>query len=290
MKILIFQRKKDFFAGIDSDGTVFDSMTIKHTKAFIPMMVKEWNLEPWEKVLTNIAQRINLYSKERGINRFPGLLRTFEEMERELGEDFPVKDYGSLRDFIHSGYPMSNSGLEEYMTERPDRELNRVLRWSKSADRIFLKEAETLPPFENVSSALFSMSKTSDLMVVSAASSEGLVRDWSRAGLTEIADGIAGQEFGSKEMQLAHALKNGYEPQKCMMIGDGLGDWKAAKENGVCFYPIVPTREEFCWRELRDIYYPMFLKGEYAQQAEEHLYQRFLTFLECGEKEDKNEY
>lgn len=35
-----FTRKKDFFVGVDSDGTAFDSMTIKHTHAFIPAMVR----------------------------------------------------------------------------------------------------------------------------------------------------------------------------------------------------------------------------------------------------------
>ena len=28
-----------YFIGIDSDGTAFDSMTIKHTKAFIPVFI-----------------------------------------------------------------------------------------------------------------------------------------------------------------------------------------------------------------------------------------------------------
>ena len=280
-----FKRKKDFFVGIDSDGTAFDSMTIKHTFAFIPTMEKEWNLERWSESLTRIAERINLYSTERGINRFPGLLRTFEELEKELGDEFPIKDYEGLRQFIQSGCPMSNCGLEEYMASKPSRILEQTLRWSKTADGIFARQTETLPPFAGVASALQIMGKTADLMVVSAASYEGLVKDWTRAGLSETVDYIAGQELGGKEKQLAAALESGYEAEKCLMIGDALGDQRAAKKNGVCFYPIIPSREEECWQALTDIYYPMFLRGTYAGKTEETLYNKFLTFLENGKQE-----
>ncbi len=33
--------EKDFFIGVDSDGTAFDSMTIKHKKAFIPAFIDD---------------------------------------------------------------------------------------------------------------------------------------------------------------------------------------------------------------------------------------------------------
>ena len=40
-----FTKTKDFFIGIDSDGTVFDSMTLKHTFSFIPAAIKVFELE-----------------------------------------------------------------------------------------------------------------------------------------------------------------------------------------------------------------------------------------------------
>ena len=40
-----FKPEKQFFIGIDSDGTAFDSMTIKHTDSFIPMIFKIWGIE-----------------------------------------------------------------------------------------------------------------------------------------------------------------------------------------------------------------------------------------------------
>ena len=40
-----FEKTKRFFVGIDSDGTVFDSMTVKHLEAFIPQMTEIWGLQ-----------------------------------------------------------------------------------------------------------------------------------------------------------------------------------------------------------------------------------------------------
>jgi hypothetical protein len=36
---------KKFFIGLDSDGTAFDTMTIKHTKVFIPVAIKTGHLQ-----------------------------------------------------------------------------------------------------------------------------------------------------------------------------------------------------------------------------------------------------
>ena len=40
-----FVKEKDFFVGIDSDGTAFDSMKIKHTFSFIPAAIEVFGLE-----------------------------------------------------------------------------------------------------------------------------------------------------------------------------------------------------------------------------------------------------
>src|SRR5947208_829099 len=39
-----FNRTKDFFVGIDSDGCVFDTMEVKHKECFIPNIVKFFEL------------------------------------------------------------------------------------------------------------------------------------------------------------------------------------------------------------------------------------------------------
>src|ERR1041384_1150473 len=66
---------KKFFIGIDSDGCVFDSMEIKHKECFAPMFIKHFHLQAASKYAREVWDFVNLYSKTRGINRFPALSR-----------------------------------------------------------------------------------------------------------------------------------------------------------------------------------------------------------------------
>src|SRR5689334_3900618 len=71
-----FQPKKEFFVGIDSDGCVFDSMEIKHKECFTPMFIKHFGLQPVSKFARETWDFVNLYSKSRGVNRFPALVQS----------------------------------------------------------------------------------------------------------------------------------------------------------------------------------------------------------------------
>ena len=68
-----FEPTQEFFVGIDSDGCVFDSMEIKHKECFTPMFIKHFGLQPVSKYAREVWEFVNLYSKTRGINRFPAL-------------------------------------------------------------------------------------------------------------------------------------------------------------------------------------------------------------------------
>src|SRR5881628_4151826 len=70
-----FKPTKEFFIGIDSDGCVFDSMEIKHKECFAPMFIKHFHLQAVSKYAREVWDFVNLYSKTRGANRFPALVR-----------------------------------------------------------------------------------------------------------------------------------------------------------------------------------------------------------------------
>ena len=70
-----FKPTKEFFVGIDSDGCVFDSMEIKHKECFAPMFIKHFHLQAVSKYAREVWEFVNLYSKDRGANRFPALSR-----------------------------------------------------------------------------------------------------------------------------------------------------------------------------------------------------------------------
>ena len=73
-----FKPSKELFVGIDSDGCIFDSMEIKHTECFAPMFIKHFELQAVSKFAREVWEFVNLYSKDRGANRFPALSRAIK--------------------------------------------------------------------------------------------------------------------------------------------------------------------------------------------------------------------
>src|SRR5882672_2142325 len=71
-----FKPTKEFVVGIDSDGCIFDSMEIKHKECFAPMFIKHFRLQAVSKYAREVWEFVNLYSKTRGANRFPALVRS----------------------------------------------------------------------------------------------------------------------------------------------------------------------------------------------------------------------
>ena len=73
-----FKATKEFFVGIDSDGCIFDSMEIKHKECFAPMFIKHFELQAVSKYAREVWEFVNLYSKDRGANRFPALSKAIK--------------------------------------------------------------------------------------------------------------------------------------------------------------------------------------------------------------------
>src|SRR5437660_11133983 len=73
-----FKPTREFFIGIDSDGCIFDSMEIKHKEGFAPMFIKHFELQAVSKFAREVWECVNLYSKDRGANRFPDLSRAIK--------------------------------------------------------------------------------------------------------------------------------------------------------------------------------------------------------------------
>jgi hypothetical protein len=63
------------------------------------------------------------------------------------------------------------------------------------------------------------------------------------------------------------------------MIGDAPGDYKAAKTNGVLFYPINPGHEEASWERFYNESLDKFFDGTYAGDYEKSLIEEFDGYL-----------
>ena len=75
--------KNKYFIGIDSDGTVFNSMELKHKDCFIGSLIRVFDLAPIAHEIHIVWNYVNILSINRGTNRFKALLLTFNYL-REM--------------------------------------------------------------------------------------------------------------------------------------------------------------------------------------------------------------
>ena len=277
-EINAFKPGKKFFIGIDSDGTAFDSMNIKHINSMLPAAIEVWNIEKGRAEFESGWKQLNLYSMSRGINRFPGLLHMLEQLHSINDNAFTI-DLDPLRNFIEHGESLSNASLQAWINEHPDPLLDDVMRWSKKSDELFEEHTKGLLPFANVEAALALMAGQADIMVVSSAAGKGLDKDWSFSGLNRYVTLLAGQEIGSKKNQLQKAAAGKYAPHAILMIGDAPGDLEAARFVNALFFPVIPGKEEESWIQLREQSLFRFFNGTYQGAYEEQLIEKFLNCL-----------
>ena len=275
--------KHDFFIGIDSDGCAFDTMEVKHKECFIPNTVKHWGLQPVSKYTREAAEFVNLYSKWRGINRWPALVMVFDLLcERAEVQARGITPPGAprIRAFIaDDAYPKSNDGLRAYMAAHPDPELDTAWAWTTGVNATVADVVHGVPPFPLVHKSLDYLDDKADMIVVSATPVEALTREWKEHGLARYVRVIAGQELGKKALHLRLATQGKYEPSRVLMIGDAPGDMKAARANDALFYPINPGHEEASWQRFYEEAMLKFLAGEYAGAYETALVAEFEKLL-----------
>ncbi|HRR33823.1 MAG TPA: HAD family hydrolase [Kiritimatiellia bacterium] len=280
--MLALPKHHDTLVGIDSDGCVFDTMTVKQREHFFPAIIRHWGLEACAGALCACAEFVNLQSKTRGSNRFPALLRVFELLRdypgvRESGVTLPATD--ALRAYVHSGLPLGNPSLKEEVARTQDPELARVLDWSLKLNADIDARMRPVPPFGGAVRALAMIHASSDALVVSQTPEAALIKEWDLHGLTGYVSLIAGQEKGSKAEHLRLASDGRYPLDHILLIGDAQGDLAAARAAGVLFYPIGPGAEERAWERFCDEAYPRFLAGTYAGAYEQGLIAAFEALL-----------
>jgi phosphoglycolate phosphatase-like HAD superfamily hydrolase len=274
--------QRPFFVGIDSDGCAFDSMEIKHKECFCPNTIKWWDLQSVSKYAREAAEFVNLYSKWRGINRWPALTMVFDLLQERAevkARGARITEAKRVREFMASGKPLSDAGLKAYMAEHPDPELDKALGWSKAVNSSVADMVHGVPPFPYMRESLQSLQSQADVVVVSATPTEALVREWEEHDIAKYVRVIAGQEMGSKKQHLAWAAKEKYPADHILMMGDAPGDMEAAKANGVLFFPINPGQEEKSWERFYKEGLVRFTAGRYVGEYEAALIAEFETFL-----------
>jgi len=281
-KLLAFKPQHSFFVGIDSDGCVFDSMEIKHKECFIPNIIKYWKLQAISKYARAAAEFVNLYSKWRGVNRFPALTKTIEllrEWPEAMRRGSGLPDLSTLQAWIDSGATLGNPALEAEAAKTGDAVLKRALEWSKAVNRSIADLVEGVPPFPWFRACAEKLAPQADIICVSATPGEALEREWQEHDIAKFAAVIAGQEMGSKKEHLKIAAGNKYSKGCILMIGDAPGDLAAALANGALFFPVNPGHEEESWERLFREGIERFFNQTYAGSYEASLIEEFEKLL-----------
>ncbi len=279
-----FQPQHEFFVGIDSDGCAFDSMEIKHKECFAPNTIKFWDLQPVSKYAREAAEFVNLYSKWRGINRWPALVMVFDllkEREEVIRRAVEIPQADAIRAFIEQDqFPHSNDGLRAYMEANPGNpELERGMAWTTAVNDTVADMVHGVPPFPYVRESLEAMKAKADMIVVSATPCSALEKEWNEHNIAQYVSVIAGQEMGKKAEHLKLAASGKYPSHHILMIGDAPGDMRAAKANDALFYPINPGEEEASWKRFFDEAMSRFFAEEYAGEYEASLIAEFESYL-----------
>jgi phosphoglycolate phosphatase-like HAD superfamily hydrolase len=272
-----FKPAKEFFVGIDSDGCIFDSMEIKHKECFTPMFVKHFHLQAVSKYARECWDFVNLYSKTRGANRFPALVRSVKllgERPQVNARGVKMPDLTALEDWIARESKLGNATLNAEV-KNGNTGLTQVKVWSDAVNKAVEDIVHGVPPFPLVRESLQKLSAKADAMCISQTPAEALKREWAEHGIDQFVKVIAGQEMGTKTEHIKFAAAGKYAPEKILMIGDAPGDFTAAKKNNALFFPIVPGHEEDSWKRLHDEALDRFFAGQYAGAYETALVKEF---------------
>lgn len=275
-----FVPKHEYFIGVDSDGCVFDTMEVKHKECFIPNIIQYYGLAAVSKYAREAGEFVNLYSKWRGINRFPALFMTLDLLEerpevKRRGVKIPKLPV--VRAWAEKESKLGNPALADAVKTSRDEELAYCLEWSKAVNVTVSEIVKEVPPFPLVRESLTKLSPKADILVISATPNEALTREWEENDLIQLAAHICGQEIGTKKETLALAAK--YPKGKSLMIGDAPGDLSAARANHTLFYPINPGAEDASWERFYNEAVERFFAGTYAGSYEDSLIAEFDTYL-----------
>ena len=251
---------KEYLIAFDSDGCVFDAMEPKHRLCFEPAAVKVFGLEKIEHEFLELWNKINLYSKTRGVNRFLGLSLIFDRM-REMGHELP--DTGNFKQWISQTKALSEAALKEYITKKApnNNELIKIAKWSEEVNRLTKEISDDIKPYGNAYETISKAAKSADVAVVSSAGSDIIKEEWTKYSLFDFVSELCGQERGTKAECLGFLKAKGYK--SVLMVGDAPGDMEAAISTGSLFYPIIPGQEEWSWTELKEVILWDFFSGKY---------------------------
>lgn len=278
------KRTKDYLVCIDSDGCLLDNMELKHKECFCPAVVNVWNLQGASKYVREVHEWVNLYSRSRGWNRFPAVVRTLElsYARPELKErGYIMPNLKPLKKWIEETPVLSAVAIDEYARKCPDCDplLLQAAQWSREVDANIAHIVRNILPFPGVREAVLKLREFADVVVVSATPHDSLVRELTAVGIAPLMTAIAGQELGTKSQSIRKAMSHGYAADHVLKIGDAPSDYEAARDNGVLFNPIVAGKERDSWNNVLEVSSVKFRNGTFKGEYQDEILKDFFATL-----------
>ena len=246
-----------------------DNMEMKHKECFCPAFVDAYDLQAASRYARECWEYVNLYSRSRGCHRFKAVtqaLRLFYARPEVQERSVDVLDVAPLEQWVEETDTLSHQALEAYLGTHADahESLKRTLYWSNELEELVSRFVRGITPFPHVKDVLALLGERADVVLVSATRHDTLLKENTDSGVAALFSFITGQEYGTKSEIIARLLTiGGYDPDNVLKIGDAPGDHKAAVDNGVLFYPIIPRGEVASWQKLSSDAAAHFFDGTY---------------------------
>ena len=263
------QPQKDYFVGLDSDGTIFDTMELKHKDCFLGTLIRVFGLAPITHEVHLVWNYVNIFSSTRGTNRFKALILTFDylrKFKRVQQLNIQLPPLKVLEKWVVSSRFLSNESLEQVVIDLPKNEkktIETVLEWSKEVNHMVKATVFNLPPISGSLKAINFLHPYADLVVISNTPIDTLQREWSENNIEKNVLYIGGQETGTKTEMLIAVAKDKYAQDNILIIGDSPGDLIAAQAVNALFFPILQSKEEESWHNFNSEGCENFLNGVY---------------------------
>ena len=161
------------------------------------------------------------------------------------------------------------------MEKTKDPVLETALAWSEAINAAVRDMVYGIPPFPNVRKSLEKIAQRADVIVCSTTAGEALNREWRENDVKKYTRLICGQEMGTKKEHIKLASDGKYPAEHVLMIGDAIGDLKAARVNNALFFPIIASQEASSWQLFFEEAADRFLNGEYGKDYEQALISKF---------------
>ena len=198
------------------------------------------------KYAREAAEFVNLYSKSRGVNRFPALVEQLDWLRRRPEVKARGVDVPNPEGLRRLGRPRDRSWAirrsKQAVAETGDADLKQALAWShggQRSDRRHGPRRAAVSLRARVPGAARRPGRHARR--ARQTPNEALEAEWEEHDLAKYVR--RDLRPGSRQKkEIARRRPSKYPPNHTLMIGDAPGDYKAAVANNCLFFPINPGR------------------------------------------------